>query len=161
MYFQIYRSLPRIRLMTLLSNQLLFLLDKTVSMYAYMSKNSNKSIWPIEYKHLLRTINNVVFVSSRCYTLQPLWYTCTSTPQASLVLGDVATIGLWLECKVARSAQEHLSLDYAHKFAQLAVRCGVSQLFRFFFLLFCCFCCFWFLICGVFLLFLLLSCLRA
>ena len=41
-----------------------------------------------------------------------------------------------LECEVARSAQVHLSLDYAHKFAQLAVWCSVSQLFRFFFVLF-------------------------
>lgn len=69
-YLQIYRSLNRIRLMTLLINQLLLLLDKTVSMYAYMSKNSNNSFWSIEYKHLLRTANDVVicFISVLHFT---------------------------------------------------------------------------------------------
>ena len=131
-YLQTYRSLQRIRLMTLLSNQLLLLLDKTVSMYAYMSKNSNNTLWSIGINIFWEPQTMLLFVSSRFYTLPPLWYTCTSTPQASFVLGDVTTIGLWLECKVTRSAQVHQSLDYAHEFAQLAVRCGVSQLFGLF-----------------------------
>lgn len=52
--------MQRIRVMTLLSNQLVILLDKTVSMYAYMSKNSNNSFQSIKYKHLLRIANSAV-----------------------------------------------------------------------------------------------------
>lgn len=58
-YLQIYRSLQRIRLMTLLGNQLLLLLEKSVSIYAWHN-NSDNSFWSIEYKHLLRTSDSVV-----------------------------------------------------------------------------------------------------
>ena len=75
--------------MTLLSNQLLLLLDKTVSMYAYMSKNSDNIFRSIDEnrKQCSNLFHIGIILYFRCDT-------CTSTPQTSLVLGDVTTIGL-------------------------------------------------------------------